>query len=228
MNQMYPHRTASAAETSQIVRSGWRIIVACLFVVCSTTLLTAAPLEYNRDIRPILAEQCFACHGADSASRKADLRLDVREAAVDFGAIVEGAPEESELIARILSSDPDLIMPPPSTKKSLTAEEKQLLRRWIKEGAEYQPHWSLIQPSRPALPEVQDKAWIKNDIDRFVLQRLEQAGLAPATRGGATHPCFAGCTSTSPGCPRCQPIPMPSKPIIEHAVKRRCPTGSTA
>ncbi len=117
-------------------------------------------LEYNRDIRPILAENCFACHGPDSAARKADLRLDRREAAVEAGAIVPGEPGSSELVARINAKDPKELMPPPKTTKTLTAQEKETLRRWVAEGAEYQPHWSLIPPKRPALPKVKDTSWV--------------------------------------------------------------------
>jgi hypothetical protein len=137
-------------------------------------------LEYNRDIRPILAENCFACHGPDSAARKADLRLDRREVAVEAGAVVPGEPESSELVARINAKDPKELMPPPSTTKTLTAQEKETLRRWIAEGAAYQPHWSLIPPRRPALPKVKDTSWARNPIDRFVLAKLEQNGLRPA------------------------------------------------
>jgi hypothetical protein len=137
-------------------------------------------LQYNRDIRPILAENCFACHGPDSAARKADLRLDKREAAVEMGAIAPGKPTDSALIERILSDDPDLAMPPPATKKSLTAAQKATLQQWIAQGAEYQLHWSLLAPERPAPPTVQDAAWVKNPIDAFILARLEAAGLKPA------------------------------------------------
>jgi hypothetical protein len=139
-----------------------------------------AAVEYNRDIRPILSENCFACHGPDSASRKADLRLDRREVAIEMGAIVPGDPEGSELIARIGSADHDEVMPPPATKKTLTAEQKELLQRWVKAGAEYQPHWSLIAPKRPEPPAVKAPSWVRNPIDRFVLARLEAEGLAPA------------------------------------------------
>ncbi|HVX13262.1 MAG TPA: DUF1553 domain-containing protein [Pirellulales bacterium] len=140
----------------------------------------AEPLEYNRDVRPILAENCFACHGPDSAARKADLRLDQREAAVGAGAILPGKADESELLRRVLSSDPEEAMPPAATKKQLTAAQKETLRRWISEGAAYQPHWSLIAPARSPLPAVKDAAWCRNPIDHFVLARLEAAGLQPA------------------------------------------------
>ncbi|QEH38815.1 Planctomycete cytochrome C [Aquisphaera giovannonii] len=137
-------------------------------------------IRYNRDIRPILAENCFACHGPDSASRKGDLRLDRREAAVEAGAITPGDPDGSELIARIASDDRTQLMPPASSHKTLTPQQKDLLARWIKAGAEYQAHWSLIPPVRPAPPKVKDEAWVRNPIDRFVLAKLEEAGLRPA------------------------------------------------
>ncbi len=141
---------------------------------------TANPIQFNRDVRPILAENCFRCHGPDSASRKADLRLDRREVAVDAGAITPGNPDESELVERIFSTDPEKVMPPPAIHKELKPAEKELLKQWIAAGAEYQPHWSLIAPVRPALPEVKNEAWVRTPIDRFILARLEQAGLTPA------------------------------------------------
>ena len=140
----------------------------------------AAPLSYNQDIRPILVENCFGCHGADSAGRKADLRLDDRDAAVESGAIAPGDPDSSVALDRIFSEDPEEVMPPPSIKKVLSPEQKELLKRWIAEGAEYQPHWSFIPPARPELPPVKNVAWVKNPIDRFILARLEAEGLTPA------------------------------------------------
>jgi mono/diheme cytochrome c family protein len=143
-------------------------------------LRATEPPEYNRDIRPILADNCFACHGADSAARKADLRLDQRDAAIEFGAITAGNPDESELIARIFSDEPDAVMPPPETKQKLTSEQKEKLKRWIAAGAEYQPHWSLIAPQKTQPPTVKNEAWVKNAIDRFILAKLEERGLSPA------------------------------------------------
>jgi hypothetical protein len=137
-------------------------------------------LEYNRDIRPILADKCFSCHGADSAARKADLRLDQRELALDAGAITPGAADESLLIERIFSEDADEVMPPAETKQSLSADQKDKLKRWIESGAEYQPHWSLLVPQKTAPPAVQDEDWVKNPLDRFVLSSLEKKGLQPA------------------------------------------------
>ncbi|MCA9013986.1 MAG: DUF1549 domain-containing protein, partial [Planctomycetaceae bacterium] len=140
----------------------------------------AGPLEYNRDILPILADHCFACHGADSAARKGDLRLDQRQAAIDAGAFIEGKHEKSELISRILSDDPDLVMPPPASKNPLSAAQKATLKQWVAAGAAYQPHWSFIKPKRPSLPAVKNAAWSKNAIDQFVLAQLEAHGLSPA------------------------------------------------
>lgn len=145
----------------------------------------AQKLEYNRDIRPILAENCFACHGADSAARQGDLRLDQREAALEMQAIVPGKPEEGELLARILTDDADVVMPPPETKKSLTAEEKELLKRWIEQGAEYQPHWSFLSPVKAEPATAADHPWVKTPIDRFILDALTAAGLEPAPTADA-------------------------------------------
>ena len=144
----------------------------------------AGKLSFNRDIRPILVENCFSCHGADSAGRKADLRLDQRDDAVESGAIAPGDPDSSVALDRIFSDDPDEVMPPPAVKKTLTAEQKELLKRWIAEGAEYEPHWSFIPPKRPGPPAVRGEAWIRNPIDRFVLARLEAEGLEPAPEAG--------------------------------------------
>jgi hypothetical protein len=165
-----------------IVRPYLLLLVILASCAGSGTALAAdrSKLEYNRDIRPILAENCFACHGPDSAARKADLRLDRREAAMEMGAITPNDPTASELIARINSQDRKQLMPPPSTTKTLSQNQKDRLARWIASGAEYQPHWSLIAPQRPELPPVKNSAWVRNPIDRFVLAKLEQNGLTPA------------------------------------------------
>ncbi|HEY2839714.1 MAG TPA: DUF1549 domain-containing protein, partial [Pirellulales bacterium] len=158
---------------------GWLASLAIL--VCSATPTQAEDkILFNRDIRPLLTDNCFRCHGPDSAARKADLRLDKREVAVERGAIVPGKPEESELVARINSQDADTLMPPASSHKKLTAPQKELLSKWIAAGAEYQPHWAFIPTVKHAAPEVQDKAWARSPIDQFVLARLEAQGLHPA------------------------------------------------
>ena len=139
-------------------------------------------LRYNRDVRPILADNCFACHGPDSAARKAGLRLDkFADAAMDRGghaAIVKGKPAASELIRRVTGQGP--IMPPAAGHKRLTPLQIAVLKRWIAEGAEYELHWAYQPPVRPALPAVKNAAWVRNPIDRFILARLEKEGLTPA------------------------------------------------
>lgn len=137
-------------------------------------------VQFNRDIRPILLENCYACHGADSAARKADLRLDVRDEAIEMGAIEPRHPDESTLVDRIHSTERTEVMPPPKSHKTLTDEQKDLLTRWIAQGAEYQPHWSLIAPARPEPPKVKNEGWIQNPIDGFVLANMETHGLSPA------------------------------------------------
>ncbi len=165
-----------------------RSIAASLGTVLLSPLLAAElPLQFNRDIRPILSEKCIACHGPDSKHREADLRLDTAEGAYaalvegeGFG-IVPGKPEESQILARIDTDDPDEIMPPPHFHKEVTTEERAILARWIEEGAEYQVHWSytpLVEPAIPQLTQHQNKA--KNPIDNFVFARLEAEGIEPA------------------------------------------------
>ncbi|MEZ6058557.1 MAG: PSD1 and planctomycete cytochrome C domain-containing protein [Planctomycetaceae bacterium] len=136
-------------------------------------------VDFNRDIRPLFAAKCFACHGPDEGHREADLRLDRREVAVKQ-AIVPGHPEQSELMRRILSDDPLDQMPPPEVKDRLTVAQKQLFKRWIEEGAEYAKHWAFVPPEKPAIPLVQNIKWPRNEIDHFVLSRLEANGMSPS------------------------------------------------
>jgi hypothetical protein len=143
-----------------------------------------APLDFNRDVRPILSDRCFGCHGPDSASRKAGLRLDTADGAqaeLESGlrAIVPGDLDASEAARRLLSTDPDEIMPPPELKRPLTEAERATLLRWIEEGAEYRPHWAFVAPTAPEPPAVRDGAWPRDPLDRFILARIEEAGLAP-------------------------------------------------
>jgi hypothetical protein len=137
-------------------------------------------LDFNRDIRPILSENCFYCHGQDSNKREADLRLDDRAAAIEAGAIVPGDPGASTILERIHSTDPDVLMPPPTSNRRLSDDQKKLLDRWIRDGAEYEPHWAFTAPVRPMPPEVKRADWVRNDVDRFVLAKIEAAGLAPS------------------------------------------------
>lgn len=145
-------------------------------------------VRFNRDVRSILADNCFQCHGPDSASREADLRLDTQEglfAERDGAAIVvPGAPDGGELFRRISSDDPDERMPPADSGKSLTAAQIDTLRRWIETGAEWEPHWAFVPPERVPAPDVSDRSWPRNAIDRFVLAELERRGLAHAPEAG--------------------------------------------
>ena len=141
--------------------------------------------DFARDVRPILSNRCFKCHGPDEDHREAGLRLDVREAALaelDSGtrAIVPGHPDDSEVIARITSTDPDLVMPPPHAKVTLTEDEKRILAAWITAGADYRPHWAFVKPERPGMPEAENDGWARNGIDHFVRARLREEGLAPS------------------------------------------------
>lgn len=133
-----------------------------------------AQIEFNRDVRPILSDNCFSCHGPDAAHRKAKLRLDVREAALAKEAFLPGKPAESELIARIRSSDEDEIMPPPDSHKKLSARDKAVLERWIAQGAEYQNHWAYEPPVKAALPAG------ANAIDALIARRLTEVGMKPS------------------------------------------------
>lgn len=131
-------------------------------------------IDFNRDIRPILSENCYQCHGPDKKERKADLRLDDRDSAVELKTIVPGNPEESELVARIFSEEPDEVMPPPKSRKSLTPDQRQKLKQWIAEGAVYKGHWAYEVPVRPKAPAG------PQGIDRLIEQRLSLLGLTPS------------------------------------------------
>lgn len=156
-------------------------------VLFSPSLSLAAdmpPVNFQRQVRPILSNNCFLCHGPDKGTRMADVRLDIREGAFatrkDGAIIVPGKPDESLLIKRISSDDPNYRMPPTFSHKTLTAEQKDILRRWVAEGAQWKDHWSFVAPVRPPLPEVKDTAWAKTPVDRFILAKLEAANLQPA------------------------------------------------
>ncbi|MFM1822144.1 MAG: hypothetical protein RI967_410, partial [Planctomycetota bacterium] len=143
------------------------------------------PPDFNREVRPILSDRCFGCHGPDAgAGRKAGLRLDTPEGAAALlrsgrRAIVAGDLEASEAAHRIASDDPDLVMPPPELKRPLSEAERDILLRWIESGAEYRPHWAFVAPEAGAAPAVARREWVRDPIDAFVLARLEAAGLAP-------------------------------------------------
>src|SRR5437016_435068 len=150
-------------------------------------------IDFNRDIRPLLSDRCFKCHGPDQASRKAKLRLDRPEDAYaerkSHGhAIAPGKPAQSLVVQRIFSTDPDEMMPPSDSHLVLSQAEKEKIRRWIAEGARYQPHWAFIPlPDSVAVPAVKNRTWPRNEIDRFILGRLEKEGLKPSPEAEKTR-----------------------------------------
>ncbi|MBP6824270.1 MAG: DUF1549 domain-containing protein [Acidobacteria bacterium] len=169
------------------------ILIAFVFVTAAGLLYSpmtsarqaARRIDFNRDIRPILSDKCFACHGPDATAKKIKLRLDSESGATaDLGrgrkAIVPGDVEKSLLVQRITHSDEAMRMPPVDSGRKLTAAEIELLTEWIRQGARWQQHWSFVTPTRPVLPKVQNAAWPKNAIDYFVLAKLEGEGLSPS------------------------------------------------
>ena len=173
----------SMCETTDIARS---ILTVTVGIMVTGVSASAGPLEidFNRDVRPILSDRCYACHGPDEHSREADLRLDQRKSALGMNeedaAIVPGKPELSKLVSRIHSDDPDVVMPPPKLNKPLTLKEKQILARWITEGAAYERHWSFVPPRPGGPPSTIQKDWPQNAIDHFILARLEGVNLSPS------------------------------------------------
>lgn len=156
------------------------MLLALAFVCSRSAWAVGGVPTYNRDIRPILSDRCFTCHGPDSASRQADLRLDVEESAL-AAAIVAGDADGSAIMERVTSDDPELKMPPPSSHRlPLTPAQIDTLRRWIEAGAKYEPHWAYIAPQHPAVPTVKQESWPRGEPDQFVLARLEAAGLEPS------------------------------------------------
>ena len=155
-----------------------------LFVLTASPLAAAKQVEFNRDVRPILSNNCFFCHGPDQHKRKADLRLDTREGAIEdrngTRAIDPDNLAGSEFLHRIFSGDADEMMPPPESHKNLTESEKQTLKAWVEQGAEYERHWSFIKPEKPAVPP----NGAPHPIDAFILERLEAAGLEPLPEAG--------------------------------------------
>jgi len=156
-------------------RLAW-LAVATLIGWCSPCP-AATPVLFNRDVRPILSDNCYQCHGPDKAKRKANLRLDTEEGAAKV--LAAGHPTKSELIRRIASHD-DKRMPPAKSGRVLTTAQIDTLTRWVEQGASWQKHWSFLPPVRPPLPTVKNAAWSRNGIDPFILARLERDGLAPS------------------------------------------------
>jgi hypothetical protein len=165
------------------------VIAVALSAVCSIS--ATAAVDFNRDVRPILSENCFYCHGQDPNHRKGNLRLDQRESVLQPAesgetAIVPGKPELSALISRIFSDEKDVHMPPPHSNRKLTTTQTNTLQQWILEGAEYRPHWAFIAPTLPEFPTVKDIVWVRNPIDRFALAKMESLGLNPSREADRT------------------------------------------
>ncbi len=161
----------------------WFLVLAGTCKAAFAATPTANAPDYQRQVRPILSDNCFRCHGPDKGNRMADLRLDTHDGAFaerqSGFVIVAGKPEDSLLIKRIASEDVNFRMPPPMSHKTLTEEQKDVLRRWIAAGAPWKEHWAFIAPALPAVPPVDVAGWNKNPIDHFVLAKLEAAGLTP-------------------------------------------------
>jgi len=143
----------------------------------------SAKIDFNRDIRPILSNQCIACHGPDEHERKAGLRLDTHDGAIEdlggYAALVPGNPGASELLTRLTIDDEEERMPPRSKGERLKPEQIERIRRWIEQGGDYDVHWAYSPPAKSPLPDVEDRSWPVNEIDRFILARLGREGLQP-------------------------------------------------
>ncbi len=161
-----------------------RRILAFLFTAAAFAAPKPAGIDFQRQIRPILSDNCFQCHGPDKNTRMAGLRLDLKDEVLAKraagAAIVPGKPNESPLYLRIAESNPAKLMPPAHSRKAITPPQKDLIRRWIEQGAPWTEHWSFIAPKRATAPAVKDARWARNPIDRFVLAKVEAAGLKPA------------------------------------------------
>ncbi len=184
-NRPIPRRKESAvrrAPFAQLIRISTFVILSS-FVLCPSSFADDT-VSFNRDIRPILSDNCFYCHGPDPKHREADLRLDTLKGVTEDRdgsvAVVPGDPDASQLVQRIMDEDADFRMPPPETEKHLTSEQIDLLRRWIAAGAEYEQHWSFVSVQRPALPSVRDAALTRNAIDYFVLAKLDKRNISPS------------------------------------------------
>lgn len=160
----------------------------------SSTLSSKDQVSYNFHVRPILSDNCFACHGPDANKREVGLRLDVEESAYaalqenpEAHAIVPGDPSKSEVVKRILSTDDNEKMPPPTSNLSLSEEEIAIIEKWVKQGAVYEKHWAFVPPVKKELPEVEDATWPINEIDHFVLDKMGQHGLSPNSPASKMH-----------------------------------------
>jgi len=161
-----------------------RVFTFVCLVAPAALAAVPAKIDFQRDIRPILSDNCFRCHGPDAETRMVNLRLDLREAATakreNGTAVVPGSPEQSLMWQRVSQEKPARRMPPPYANKVLTADQKETIKRWIEQGATWKEHWVYTAPKRPALPAVKDDHWARGPIDRFILAKLEAEGLSPA------------------------------------------------
>ena len=161
-----------------------RLYVCAVAIVLPGACLAESPVDFDRDIKPILSDNCYHCHGPDAESREAELRVDQKDSVLsqrdDYWIVQPGRPDESELIARLTADDPDERMPPADSGKEMTAEQIELLRRWVSAGAPWKEHWSFVPPTRPRLSNPQHLKGARNEIDYFVVQRLAEKGLSPA------------------------------------------------
>lgn len=181
---MRPHNASLLPRRTRIRGPVRAAVLAGVLALAPVTRAATGPapvpdhVEFNRDVRPILSDKCFACHGPDASHRKGKLRLDLRDAALQREAFVPGQPGESELVARILSPHEDEVMPPPDSNKRLDAREKAVLQQWIREGAAYQKHWAYEPPVKAAIPPGE------NGVDVLVARRLAVVGLSPSPEAG--------------------------------------------
>ncbi|HWY77756.1 MAG TPA: DUF1553 domain-containing protein [Verrucomicrobiae bacterium] len=186
---MISTRRRKDAETHSRKRRTLALLIAGLGVTAFSSNAgsvpkSSKPVNFSRDVLPILSDNCYQCHGPDEQARKAKLRFDTKDGAFRIkdgkAVIVPGKSSESELVRRIGSADPDDVMPPPKSNRKLTSEQIDLLKRWVDEGAKWSRHWAFEPRARPALPKTQLKGWARNGIDQFILARLEDEGLKPS------------------------------------------------
>ncbi|CAG5000499.1 hypothetical protein DYBT9275_02476 [Dyadobacter sp. CECT 9275] len=186
-----------------LIKISMLVFTGCCFLSCNDRLdlpedvaaemaKLIQPIDYTYDVKPILSDRCFACHGPDANQQKAGLRLDVAKVAYEkvgengLKAVVPGKTGKSELAHRILSEDPEVMMPTPSSHLTLNTREKAILIKWIEEGAEYKPHWAFTKVKKTVAPRVKDEKWVRNDIDRFILAKLEDKGMKPSPEADKT------------------------------------------
>lgn len=190
MHHLPPRRSSGRIKILLRAALAGAWILAGLAAEPPELLAEEKPLDFHRDVRSILAEHCFECHGPDATQREAELRLDIRDGAFadreGAAPVVPGQPEQSELYRRISTQDASSRMPPPDFGRSLNPDEVERLRQWIAQGARWDEHWAFVPPVRPSIPEVDDANWPRSPIDRFVLAKLEQADLRPSPEADKT------------------------------------------